>query len=108
MSASEFSANQLLYFTVPGKSAQPFLGEDQFIVDTDLIHTPGRGDEFDIGIIFFLQISFQPGSTRLIVSSGTVLDGNFHGCLAPSLMVAPARRQIWFWLQWRTSIIIRV
>ena len=72
------SADQLLHLTMFGKPAETFLGKYQPAVDPDFIYPAGGGDQFDIGIVFFLQFGFQPGSTRLVISCGTVFDGYFH------------------------------
>ena len=53
----------------------------QPLIDLDFIYPTGGGDQLDSGIIFFLELSFQPGSTRFIISRCTIFYGNFHQLL---------------------------
>jgi hypothetical protein len=78
------SSDQLFDLTVFGKPAETFLGKYQPLIDLDFIHPTGGGDQLDSGIIFFLELSFQPGSTRFIVSRRAILYGNSHHFLLDS------------------------
>ena len=70
--------DQFFHLTVFGKSAETFLRKYQPVIDLDFENPAGGGDQLDFNIIFFFKLSFQPGSAWLIVSRGTILDGNFH------------------------------
>jgi hypothetical protein len=46
------SADEPFHLTVRRKSAEAFLGKDQFTVDPDLIDPAAGGNQLDIGVIF--------------------------------------------------------